>query len=260
MKKATSQKSIKTGRNKSHTKQSPQNTSITNYTVHKDKCKDSQNGLDETNTSLSSWNRTGKLSHKLDSPMKLRSRSVSVAKSRINKDSTQTSLLDGFCAYRGRKKPVATTDVEGLIKQLRINEKMGLESHHLEEKGRAVFANQDFKTGDYICEYVGSLISYKEALKRETEYSEDILNGCYMYYFNHRGAKYCIDATQETEDMGRLINHSRIKFNMKSRILEGKNIHLCFFATRNITEGEELLYDYGDKSRESVKNFPWLKT
>ena len=30
-------------------------------------------------------------------------------------------------------------------------------------------------------------------------------------------------------------------------------------ANRTIVEGEEILYDYGDRSKEAIKNCPWLK-
>jgi len=35
--------------------------------------------------------------------------------------------------------------------------------------------------------------------------------------------------------------------------------HLIFVASRDIRPEEELLYDYNDHSRTSLKNNPWLK-
>ncbi|KAI6657633.1 N-lysine methyltransferase SETD8-B-like [Oopsacas minuta] len=263
MKKSAFHKTNKTGQKKSRSKLPSQNTSITEYTVSKplnNKCEEPQNGLDEANKSISCWRKTAKFSVKLRSPIKLRSHSHKDC----SKELIQTSLLTQFSAHKSKRIFEAAQkkiDIAELIKQLQVNEKVALEIRELPDKGRAIFTTQEFKCGDYICEYIGSLISFREALYRETEYSEDVLMGCYMYYFKHKGAKYCIDATEETGKFGRLINHSRLRFNMKSRVVvEGDVIHLCFIATRNLKIGEELLYDYGDRSRESIKNFPWLKT
>ena len=30
-------------------------------------------------------------------------------------------------------------------------------------------------------------------------------------------------------------------------------------AKTRISKGEEISYDYGDRSKKSIKNFPWLK-
>ncbi|MBZ3878583.1 N-lysine methyltransferase SETD8 [Sciurus carolinensis] len=35
--------------------------------------------------------------------------------------------------------------------------------------------------------------------------------------------------------------------------------HLVLLASRDIAPGEELLYDYRDRSRASIKAYPWLK-
>lgn len=42
--------------------------------------------------------------------------------------------------------------------------------------------------------------------------------GSFMYYFYHADHRYCIDATQETSFMGRLVNHSRTRPNMKAKV------------------------------------------
>ena len=52
--------------------------------------------------------------------------------------------------------------------------------------GYGVFAEQEFKKGDFIVEYTGDLITNEEAARREAEYeTEDV--GCFMYYFVHKG-------------------------------------------------------------------------
>lgn len=34
--------------------------------------------------------------------------------------------------------------------------------------------------------------------------------------------------------------------------------YLVFFASRKIEKGEEVTYDYGDRDKKNLKNFPWL--
>lgn len=64
--------------------------------------------------------------------------------------------------------------------------------------------------------------------------------------------KYSIDAAKDDESLGRLVNDNHISPNckMKRIIVEGKP-HLCLFATRDISPGEEVTYNYGDG------DWPW---
>lgn len=67
-----------------------------------------------------------------------------------------------------------------------------------------------------------------------------------------------VDATAESNRLGRLVNHSR-NGNLVTRIVEvGKQPRLILVAKDDIAEGTELCYDYGDRSRESIRNHPWL--
>lgn len=69
---------------------------------------------------------------------------------------------------------------------------------------------------------------------------------------------YSIDATAETGKLGRLVNHSR-NGNLVTKIVTYKNRpHLVLIAKEDIKEGEEFTYDYGDRTRESLVNHPWL--
>lgn len=83
-----------------------------------------------------------------------------------------------------------------------------------------------------------------------------------MFYFLYRGAKWCVDATNESHYKGRLINHSFFTPNLKIKVVDfgDKGFHLCLFALRDIKRGEELLYDYGDRSAKSRIANPWLMT
>jgi len=68
-----------------------------------------------------------------------------------------------------------------------------------------------------------------------------------------------VDATEESGLLGRLVNHSRLKFNCATKVVEVDNKpRLILVAARDIRVDEELLYDYGDRSKESLEAYPWL--
>ncbi|KAJ8263699.1 hypothetical protein COCON_G00161560 [Conger conger] len=135
----------------------------------------------------------------------------------------------------------------------------GLEVRHIEGKGRGVFADGSFRKGQFVVEYHGDLLEIRDAKRREEEYGKDPATGCYMYYFQYHNKTYCVDATKETERVGRLINHSK-NGNCQTKLhgIDGRP-HLILVASRDIEKGEELLYDYGDRSKESIAAHPWLK-
>ncbi|XP_033738787.1 dentin sialophosphoprotein-like isoform X2 [Pecten maximus] len=77
---------------------------------------------------------------------------------------------------------------------------------------------------------------------------------------------YSIDATNTTGRAGNLVNDGILKrhFNckMKKIVLNGE-VHLALFATRQISPGDKLLYDYGEDSlwwRKSCENDVNLET
>ena len=59
---------------------------------------------------------------------------------------------------------------------------------------------------------------------------------------------------------GRFINHSK-QHNIKPKLVVlNDESRILFFATRDIVKGEELLYDYNDRSKEAMLAHPWLST
>nr|XP_015859587.2 N-lysine methyltransferase KMT5A-like [Peromyscus maniculatus bairdii] len=135
----------------------------------------------------------------------------------------------------------------------------GMKIDLIDGKGRGVIATKRFSRGDFIVEYHGDLIDITDAKKREARYAQDPSTGCYMYYFQYLNKTYCVDATRETNRLGRLINHSKCG-NCQTKLHAISGVpHLILIASRDIAVGEELLYDYGDRSKASIKAYPWLK-
>ena len=68
-----------------------------------------------------------------------------------------------------------------------------------------------------------------------------------------------VDATHDDGMLGRLVNHSSRSPKVKTTIVEvDDNPHLILTAAKDIKAKEELLYDYGDQSKDSNESHPWL--
>ena len=102
--------------------------------------------------------------------------------------------------------------------------------------GKGVFALSDFAKGETIIEYVGEIISWKEALRR---HPHDPTDPNHTFYF-HIDEKHVIDA-KYGGNSSRWINHS-CKPNCEPDEVDGR---VFIKALRDIKAGEELNYDYG---------------
>ncbi|XP_052123655.1 N-lysine methyltransferase KMT5A-like [Frankliniella occidentalis] len=131
----------------------------------------------------------------------------------------------------------------------------GLEMRVFNDKGRGVVATRHFPRGRLLLQYKGELLSKRQGLQREQDLPEE--SGSFLYFFPFKGKQYCIDASAETGDLGRLVNHSRSTPNVIPRALPGPII--VFEALRDIEPGQELLFDYGERRSEFLLKFPWLK-
>lgn len=130
----------------------------------------------------------------------------------------------------------------------------------MEVKGRyGVFAKRKIIRGAFVCEYAGDLIDRREAERRDEIYEVD-RKGSYMFYFNWSNKCYCLDATEPTYRLGRLVNHSRKRPNCKMEIFpHTEKPYLILTAIRDIEPNEEILYDYGERNKTAIKANPWLE-
>ncbi|KAF5897850.1 N-lysine methyltransferase KMT5A-A, partial [Clarias magur] len=115
---------------------------------------------------------------------------------------------------------------------------------------RGVFSCTDFDKGDFLLEYRGDLISTEECERRQRTYRDDLK--VFMFEFRFNGKFLCVDAARDDGSLGRLVNDDHIKPNcrMKTIRVDGTP-HLCLFAIRSISPGEEITYNYGDSE------WPW---
>lgn len=178
-----------------------------------------------------------------------------------NDKDTNHKLTDYFPVRRSirkSKKAVLEEKQRDMENKVLCQVEEGLEVRHFAGKGRGVVTTREFTKGEFVVEYIGELIDQVTAKKREKIYAQDQNTGCYMYYFQHRNHQYCVDATAETDKLGRLVNHSR-NGNLVARVIEvGTTPHLVLTAKENISIGVEVTYDYGDRSREAIRHHPWL--
>jgi hypothetical protein len=102
--------------------------------------------------------------------------------------------------------------------------------------GKGVFAVQPIAEGETIIEYVGEVITWKEADRR---HPHDPADPNHTFYF-HVDDKRVIDA-KHGGNSSRWINHS-CDPNCESDDVDGR---IFIKALRDIEPGEELTYDYG---------------
>mgnify|MGYP001498048583 FL=1 len=110
---------------------------------------------------------------------------------------------------------------------------------------RGLYANKKIKANTKIINYVGRIISQKEAEKNpKFDNKKDI----YLFDLND---KYCLDGDYSW-NTARLINHS---CNPNCEV-EGKGLKLWIKSIREIEKDEELTYDYGFSYDQDYKQFP----
>ncbi|KAG4919209.1 hypothetical protein JHK82_056649 [Glycine max] len=114
-----------------------------------------------------------------------------------------------------------------------------------EGRGWGLLADEDIKAGQFVIEYCGEVISWKEAKRRSQAYENQGLKDAFIICLN---ASESIDATRKGS-LARFINHScqpnceTRKWNVLGEIRVG------IFAKHDIPIGNELAYDY---------NFEWF--
>lgn len=185
-----------------------------------------------------------------------------VKKQKSCDEENQSKITDFYVVRRSLRKTRKKLEEDRLLEiesAVIRNQETGLAVIQTEFKGRGVIAEKNFEKGDFVVEYAGDLIDLSSAKDREKQYSCNTMVGCYMYYFEYQSKRFCVDATAETGRLGRLVNHSRRRPNCKTKVLGINGLpRLILIASRNIAIGEEILYDYGDRSKASLEAYPWL--
>lgn len=115
------------------------------------------------------------------------------------------------------------------------------------ERGWGVRTERAIAKGQYICEYVGEIISFEETERRGKEY--DAVGRTYLFDldFNEKDNPYTVDAAK-FGNVSRFINHSCDPnlgvWAVWTDCLDLNLPKLCLFTLRPIKENEELTFDY----------------
>ncbi|PQQ19862.1 histone-lysine N-methyltransferase SUVR3 [Prunus yedoensis var. nudiflora] len=124
-------------------------------------------------------------------------------------------------------------------------------------KGWSLYADQFIPKGRFVCEYAGELLTTKEARLRQQIYDELASGGHFSpallvvrEHLPSRKAclRYNIDATR-VGNVSRFINHSCDGGNLSTALVRSSGAllpRLCFFASKDIKEDEELTFSYGE--------------
>ncbi|KAK5785854.1 histone-lysine N-methyltransferase SUVR3 [Gossypium arboreum] len=124
-------------------------------------------------------------------------------------------------------------------------------------KGWGLYAAQWIQHGQFICEYSGELLTTKEARRRQQIYdklaSDDHFSSALLVVREHLPSlnaclRINMDATR-AGNVARFINHSCDGGNLSTVLVRSSGAllpRLCFFASKDIKEGEELTFSYGE--------------
>ena len=107
--------------------------------------------------------------------------------------------------------------------------------------GRGLFATAEIPSGTYLFDYVGECLNESEMFARYPD-------GKGRYVACIGEAAYIDGADEQKSGLARWINHSQRRANVrwrKQRFGPGAPA-MHFYALRDIAEGEELFFDYGD--------------
>ncbi|XP_063363032.1 histone-lysine N-methyltransferase Su(var)3-9-like isoform X1 [Cydia amplana] len=120
--------------------------------------------------------------------------------------------------------------------------------------GWGVRTEQNIKQGQFICQYVGEVITFEEAEKRGREYDANGLTYLFDLDFNSVENPYVVDAAH-LGNISHFINHSCDPnlgvWAVWADCLDPNLPMLALFATRDIDAGEEICFDYLQKANDN---------
>ncbi|XP_031103547.1 histone-lysine N-methyltransferase SUVR3 isoform X1 [Ipomoea triloba] len=134
---------------------------------------------------------------------------------------------------------------------------LGLKIVKDKRKGWSLCAAEMIPKGKFVCEYAGEVVTTEEARARLKLYDEASSTG----HFSHallvvkehlQSGNICIRMNIDATNIGniaRFINHSCDGGNLCTVIVRSSGALLprvCFFASRDVQEDEELSFSYGD--------------
>ncbi|XP_050674802.1 histone-lysine N-methyltransferase SUV39H1-like isoform X1 [Leptidea sinapis] len=125
--------------------------------------------------------------------------------------------------------------------------------------GWGVKAEQKIKQGQFLCQYVGEVITFEEAERRGREYDANGLTYLFDLDFNSVENPYVVDACN-LGNVSHFINHSCDPnlgvWAVWADCLDPNLPMLALFATKDIEAGEELCFDYLQRGSDNDDENP----
>lgn len=122
--------------------------------------------------------------------------------------------------------------------QLGVGKKIGVGFSNTH--GWGAFALEPIRRGEFICEYIGAMISQEEAERRGSVY--DKITMSFLFNLNEDAV---IDAVRRG-NKSKFINHGNVGQNCTAKVLRvGGEHHIAIFAREDIAVGKELYFNYG---------------
>lgn len=119
--------------------------------------------------------------------------------------------------------------------------------------GWGVRTEQKIRQGQFICQYVGEVITFEEAEKRGREYDANGLTYLFDLDFNSVENPYTVDAAH-LGNVSHFINHSCDPnlgvWAVWADCLDPNLPMLALFATKDIEAGQEICFDYLQKASD----------
>ena len=118
---------------------------------------------------------------------------------------------------------------------------------------RGVFATEEIKSGSWLCEYKGIVYPLTERAKHTNEYD---LNGEESYIISSQYSvpgkgRLCWDATRILHQLGRYMNHTtNPNASLTAPVHVRGKWRIGFVAMRDISRGDEVMWDYGVRGEE----------
>lgn len=124
------------------------------------------------------------------------------------------------------------------------------------ERGWGVRAMRKIHPGEFVCEYVGEVISFEEAERRGRGYDAEGRTYLFDLDFNTKDFPYTVDAATYG-NVSHFINHSCNPnlgvWAVWVNCLDPNLPRLALFATREIQRDEEITFDYMSNSDQSFE-------
>ncbi|XP_039538947.1 uncharacterized protein LOC120486844 isoform X6 [Pimephales promelas] len=160
------------------------------------------------------------------------------------------SPLQEMAASRSRRTKLKPKEEAAYFSSI-LKDKDGFEIKYINAfKGRGVFSCRHFEKGDFLFEYRGEILDKQEYQRRRRVYHRAL--EVFLFEFRFNGKQLWVDAAKEDDSLGRIANDSHKNPNSKMKtITVDRKPHLCLFAIKDISPGEEIMYNYGDS------DWPW---